>query len=1030
MIILTRNLKHASWNRLPRPPHLALAHRAFSAVRKTRKSFAELPDALVLPDGTRAPPLCHWQGGHVQTEDVCKTQRRRGRKKADDPQPSAEVGIIDGPPNAASLSPKKTIKRPRKQRSKEDTPESSRSDGQPRNNLAREILDNLNRFPHCLLLTRVGQFYESYFDQAVEIARLLNIKLTSRKWDGQRIHMCGFPVIHIDKYLKVLVQQNKRFIALCEEFPRYSEFGFKEFERRVVRIVTPGTLIDEPFLNPYENNYLLAVSTAYDSEINMTSPPPSPVGLAWMDVSTGEFYSKVSTCESLVDELTRINPKEVVLDEKMRNVPSHPVLQALAEENSCISYIVPSPIDQSLTGIHRESSPPVTYLDRSPIHSDSEMSLSTCEVSSVNLLNTFLRANLLDYMPSVSSPSREVDHNRMQIDSHTIKALEIREGMNDGGAKGSLLSCIKRTTTTGGTRLLARWLCSPSTSLSEINARQSLVACLFTRPHFRADLVEMLAGSEDIGRITQKFLLGRGDPGDLLALCRTIRVWSSIKRRIEEEERLEMIERPDFNKSDWTSMNSLMSRTSDLDYLSTRIANALEDEEGNTEGVPPDLIPEQASGMLNGADVSPEAATIEPLRFGNGRRFIKPSFSNMIASLHEKLCVLLEQRASLERHLQKTYDAPSLSLRMSPAHGLHVHLSKARRDQTKLNGSSEFICITESASTKCYFNKEWSLLGSQIAETTMALTDAEKEAFDILRSEVNIHATSLRRNAHILDELDIALAFASLAADLNLVKPTITSGTSYRVTGGRHPTVEMGLLTSGRVFTPNSVEMTPDSRLHIITGPNMAGKSTFLRQTALIAIMAQIGSFVSASSAEIGIVDKLFSRIGAKDDLFHDRSTFMVEMLETAEILRRATPRSLVIMDEVGRGTTVRDGLAIAYATVHHLSLHNKCRALFATHFHELVHMLGCSDHGGHGLHSHIRFFCTDVDEIDENHFTYSYRLRPGINRDSHGLKVAQLAGMPTMAMQVAKDALARLKGESSEMLSHPKANISITAPQ
>ncbi|PFH54668.1 hypothetical protein AMATHDRAFT_72435 [Amanita thiersii Skay4041] len=894
---------------------------------------------------------------------------------------------------------------------------------EPRNGLAIEVLENLRRFPHCLLLTRVGQFYESYFDQATEIAHLLNIKLTTRKWDGQRIYMCGFPLAHLDKHLKVLVQQNKRFVAMCEEFPRYSDSGNREFERRVVRIVTPGTLIDESFLNPFENNYVLALSSDADYSTSRNA-----LGLAWMDVSTGEFFSKSSTYENLQDELARINPKEVVLEEHLRSCSSHPVLLALAEENACISYVTSPSVHPEA----RETKMEVNLQDScltsncvgvTSFQSTSGTSLSVDELSSINILHTFLRANLLEYMPTVISPHQEVDYNRMQIDSHTIKALEIRESINEGGTKGSLMSAIKRTTTSSGTRLLTRWLCSPSTSLSEINARQSSVSLFFLRPHFRTDLVKMLRDTEDTGRIVQKFLLGRGDVSDLLALNRAISVWSSIKRRIYEEKQFEMREQPEFNKDDWSSIVTLIARMPDLHFLFNRISNAIEETDGLIEGIRPALPHDQVSEVASESDAPTQmlptgSSVSNVMRSGPGRWVIKQSFSEQIATLHREMRELLEQREYLERRLQTTHDTPFLSLRASPAHGFHVHLAKAKREQAKLNNSTEFVSIAESASTKCYFNKEWSQLGSRITETTTALNIAEKEAFDALRKEVNLSASSFRRGAQIIDEIDISLAFASIATEMNFVKPVLTSDLSYNVSNGRHPTVELGLLTSGRVFTPNSVDMTADSRLHIITGPNMAGKSTFLRQTALIAIMAQIGSFVPADSATIGIVDKVFSRIGAKDDLFHDRSTFMVEMLETADILRRATPRSLVIMDEVGRGTTVRDGLAIAFATVQHLSEANQCRALFATHFHELADMLGYRSNGIHELHPHhIRFYCTDVKETDDNQFTYTYRLRPGVNRDSHGLKVAQLAGMPPTAIQVAKNTLSWLNKHESILL-------------
>jgi DNA mismatch repair ATPase MutS len=257
------------------------------------------------------------------------------------------------------------------------------------------------------------------------------------------------------------------------------------------------------------------------------------------------------------------------------------------------------------------------------------------------------------------------------------------------------------------------------------------------------------------------------------------------------------------------------------------------------------------------------------------------------------------------------------------------------------------------------------------------------------------------------------------------------------VVNGRHPTVELGLLTSGRVFTPNTISLNPASQLHIITGPNMSGKSSVLRQTALIAILAQAGSFVPADRAQMGIIDKVFSRVGAKDDLFRDRSTFMVEMLETCEILRRATDRSLVIMDEVGRGTTVKDGVAIAFATVNHLYSVNKCRALFATHFHEVADMLGYNDDAAPATaFENIGFFCTDVDETDvrsrwlpvplipthlsdqDGHFAYSHRLRPGVNRNSHGLKVARMAGMPPAAVEIASRALEWIDGRGGNWVS------------
>ncbi|KAJ3922978.1 muts domain V-domain-containing protein [Lentinula edodes] len=875
--------------------------------------------------------------------------------------------------------------------------------------LAQEIRNNLSKFPHCLLLTRVGNFYESYFEQAIEISRILNIKLTSRRWGGGRVPMCGFPLLHMDKHLKVMVQQHKRFVAVCEEFPKYTALGAREFERRVVRVITPGTLIDESFLNQYENNYLLAVSVPEgDSAKNPT------LGLAWIDVSTGEFYSKRSSHESVRDDIARIGPREILLDKIMETQISHPTMKVVTEESSVVSFVAPSHSQQSSSQAYKPETANVTdeivtAQNGSPATPFLYTPEETC---AIDLLTTYLRANLLEHMPILSLPNREDTEARMQIDSHTIKALEIRENIREGGVRGSLMSSVKRTITSSGTRLLARWLCSPSTSIQEINARQSLVAFFHSRPHFRADLLVFLAKAEDASRIVQKFLLGKGDPSDMLALTATVNIWSGIQQRVNHEREMEYLERRSFSASEWGSLDSLMNRMVNLEDLAQRISLAVE------RPVPPQYDESAEDADLESDENSGANTLRAEWRYGRVKFGIKikPEFSTTLLELNNTLRDSWEQKAKMEERLQLKYDAPSLTLRSSPGQGMHVHLAKAKRDQKKIAADPDFVSISETGTTRSYFFQDWAQLGQKIFTTSNAIATSEKEAFEILRQEVNLRAPSLRRNARVVDELDVTLAFAQLATDMNLVRPSIQEDTTYNVINGRHPTVELGLLTSGRVFTPNTVALTPSSHFHVITGPNMAGKSTLLRQTALVVILAQSGSFVPADAAALGIVDKLFSRVGAKDDLFHNRSTFMVEMLETAEILRRATPRSLVIMDEVGRGTTVKDGIALAFATIHHLVSVNRCRTLFATHFHELSEMLGYKDGApsGQGIFENVAFYCTTVDEMESGTFSYSYRLRPGLNRDSHGLKVAQLAGMPPLAITVAKNVLTALKSDTT----------------
>ncbi|KIY72763.1 hypothetical protein CYLTODRAFT_6570 [Cylindrobasidium torrendii FP15055 ss-10] len=855
---------------------------------------------------------------------------------------------------------------------------------QPKKTLAREIRENLAKFPHCLLLTRVGQFYESYFDQAVEISQLLNIKLASRKWENQRIHMCGFPIAQLDRYLKILVEQNKRFVAMCEEFPRYQpQLGTRTFERRVTRIITPGTLIDESFLNQYENNYLLSIGTPNA----LLTDNDALIGLAWIDVSTGEFYTKSSTLECLRDDIARIGPREVVLDSRIPR--THPIIEALNEDKnflsfiSCDSVLAPpptlppdAPLEQ-VTDELVESSEPAT----------SATTYTPEEALAIDFLTTFLKDHLLEHMPSLATPNRENVNNRMEIDSHTIKSLEIRENIREGGQKGSLLSTIKRTITTSGTRLLLRWLCSPSTSISEINSRLSLVQFFHARPFLREDLASVLGKIEDATRIAQKFSMGRGDVSDLLAIKNTTKTWALLRKQVETEKAIEERDRGEhFKATEWESLEKLMRRLADMEDLSTRIEKALHAE---VVGSSQDPSAEEEEAMV-------EDGMARSWRYPTTKWKIRPEYSQTLKTLHTRLSRLLREKEQMESSLQMIYDAPSLTMRSSPGLGLHVHLAKAKRDSRRLDDDAAFVSIQTSNTTVSYLYPEWSRLGADIFDTSMRLVAEEKAAFEELRREVVLHAPMLRRNARIMDELDVTLSFANLAADMNFVRPILTEGNDFEVHNARHPSVELGLMTNGRMFTPNTLDMRENSQLQIITGPNMAGKSTLLRQTALIALLAQAGSFVPAGYARIGIVDKLFSRVGAKDDLFHDRSTFMVEMLETSEILRRATPRSLVIMDEVGRGTTIKDGLALAYATIHHLATVNQSRTLFATHFTELSDMLGYSEgNPSPAPFDSVSFFCTDVAEVENGRFAYSYRVRPGVSKDSHGLKVALLAGMP-----------------------------------
>jgi DNA mismatch repair ATPase MutS len=509
------------------------------------------------------------------------------------------------------------------------------------------------------------------------LARLLGIKLASRMWGGKRVFMAGFPLMHLDKHLKALVQTHARCVALCEEFPRAHLDG-GGFERRVVRVVTPGTLLDESFVDPYTNNYLLAVSVLDGQEdapvdlraivVPQTAESLRPttsaeLGLAWIDVSTGEFFAKSCPLETLRDELVRLVPREVVLSSSLQDRVDHPVRRLLAEEGRFVSYVTPCPpadtqptpyeersfslhdpvgdeaersLDNLAVSSHLDSdlrdempaddlvpeeeltvdvdtdaelpSVELSATRRSPSNSD----FSPSEDAGIRLLTSFLSANLLEHMPRLSLPSRESSRPRMRIDAYTLTSLEIRQGLREGGVTGSLLSSVKRTTTGGGARLLARWLAAPSTSAREIRARQALVAHFHARPHLREDLRLQLAAGGDASRLVQRLLARRGDAADLAALAETIAVWAAMRRAVALEREMEARERGAIDDGEWASLDALMARMSDLQSLGDRIELALQRRTPPKMG---EVSPDEEGGQRASEDAilgGAEVWTIKP----------------------------------------------------------------------------------------------------------------------------------------------------------------------------------------------------------------------------------------------------------------------------------------------------------------------------------------------------------------------------------------------------------------------------------
>lgn len=538
----------------------------------------------------------------------------------------------------------------------------------------------------------------------------------------------------------------------------------------------------------------------------------------------------------------------------------------------------------------------------------------------------------------------------------------------------------------------------------------------------RDSIVLLLRRSHDSQRLVQKFALGRGDADDLVALANTIHATEDIVRLLKKAAAV-----AEKNGARTTDCLTTMADRILLDgpmELARRIKEAI-DEDGivqrhEVEDSEAGEMMALAQNVVTSEGTAEDAASLpkgkkkrattirEYYGEDNEPWVMKPTASAALQTLHKQLNELLQEKEVLGETLRERLGAQSLTLRWTPGLGHICHVKG--KDSKNL---TDVRSLSSSRSTRSFHAAEWTDLGQRIDQTRLHVRSEEQRVFHDLRSRVVLNLVKLRRNAAVLDELDVTTSFALLAQEKDLVRPELNNSTAHTVVGGRHPTVESGLTSQGRTFMRNDCLVgTPNhGRVWLITGPNMAGKSTFLRQNALITILAQIGAYVPASYASIGIVDAIFTRVGSADNLFSDQSTFMVEMMETANILRMATPRSFVVMDEIGRGTTPEDGSAVAFAALEHLAKVSRCRALFATHFHDVADLAAegglCVDEMGGGV---VDMYCTDVEEDDRGGFVYVHKLRKGVNRQSHALKVARLAGLPEPAIQTASRVLERYR--------------------
>ncbi|EFR02103.1 DNA mismatch repair protein mutS [Nannizzia gypsea CBS 118893] len=899
---------------------------------------------------------------------------------------------------------------------------------------------NMQKFPNCVLLTRVGNFYELYFHQAEEYASLLNLKLAYRKTAGGPVPMAGFPYFQLDRFLKILVQEMKKNVAISEEFANdaaaKAKSGGLMFDRRVARIVTPGTLIDEKFIDQYQNNYLLSIHV----DPNLTSlqsstdgqatrgqlhclPESDIIGLSWLDLSTGDFLTQITSPQMLASAITRIGAREILVDQCIAESLRSELEALVVQEHQPITYFKRPKTIQALSEWNSSFDSPMT--------SEAASMFTPQEVSACHLVLEYAKTQMKETDVKLQPPRRKLVEDSMSIDRNCLRGLEILETARDGFGRGSLLHAVRRTSTSSGARLLRERLTAPSASLGVINERLDLVSLLLEDEDLRENIMRLLKRSYDTQRLVQKFSLGRGLPDDLICLSRAIHASKEIKSILEQK--FPAVESKTTAGADFSSYISILPLLNRFSLhgpgeLSQKIQDSIdeemllqkqrveEDAAADDSALAHDvLISEGSAADLNAMPKRVKDSKGDGSKGASGPDspsdtawIMRPNASKILKNLHDALESLYTEKAVLTKKLQKALDTAQLSLKWTPGLGHIVHIKGTKAMKKSLEDLGVTRTVSSSKSTRSFYLPSWTQLGAKLESMKQQIRVEEQHIFKGLRHAVILNLVKLRRNASVLDELDVACSFATLAKEQGMVRPIVNNGLSHKIIGGRHPTVKLGVEEQGRHFVSNDCFVGDKERILLITGPNMAGKSTFLRQNALITILAQVGSYVPAEYAEIGLVDKIFSRIGAADDLFRDQSTFMVEMLETASILKHATPRSFVIMDEVGRGTTPEDGTAVGFACLHHLHNENKARTLFATHFHALADMTADFEHLGR--------YCTDLKEDASGSFSFIHKLRPGVNRQSHALKVAHLAGLPQSVIDVAKDVIQKMPAMETEL--------------
>ena len=795
----------------------------------------------------------------------------------------------------------------------------------------QQYVDMKSENPDALLMFRLGDFYEAFFEDAKTVSETLSLVLTHRGTDGFGVDvpMCGIPWHASDNYFGRLVKAGFK-VALVEqmETPQQAkQRGHKFIERKVIRVLTPGTLTDENLLTPKKSNFLVSIVNIDGTKFD----------LAGCDISTGEFF--VGESDSIIDDMIRINPAEIIYPEKDAEKQ---IIKNIRE------IYKTTPVYEKLY-LRSDINLIVSHVFGGNVKSENDENVSAIRLLAGYLFNTQRGANI-----SFRAPYSFKSGRQLLIDSSTWKSLEIDAPINDGGT--CLLDVLDMTKTASGARKLRSYLRTLPGDRDVILQRQEHIGHLLINNSLRAEIESVLSRTPDVNRALSRLLSGRGTPRDLKNVSEFLSILDTIKNV--------------GRKLDTTLADKFIGIDTHED-LSNELILALNDE--------------------------------LPTFFRDGN-VIKVGFNPSLDHMRELSNGALETIAKLQAQYINETSINTLKIKYNNILGYFIEVPSTRAD-TLMAPDSGFIHRQTMAGNMRFTTSALIDLDNDIRSASEKASAIESDIINEFIEKIRDVSKDLMNTADLIADVDVWLSLANVADLYSWVRPTISNNTEFEIVGGRHPVIEYVLRKNGDNFVKNDCNLN-NCPVALLTGPNMAGKSTYLRQNAILVVLSHLGSFVPATSAKIGICDQLFSRVGASDNLAAGQSTFMVEMVETANILNRATEKSFIIFDEIGRGTSTFDGMAIAQAVLEYLNT-LRARTLFATHYHELTKLVG-----DNGL-TNVSCLTIDVREHN-NDIVFLHKIINGVANRSYGIAVAKMAGMPSNIVERAESVLSGLENDDT----------------